>query len=180
MYPGFKFVAIDVPKTYTEAIHGSHSTQWVEANKNEMNFLMENKTWTLVPLPPGRKAIKSKWLFKVKYLPGDKLDKFKARLVVLGCLQKYLLDYTETYAPVAKSTTIRIVLAITVKLQLKLLQVDFNTAFLNGELHQQIYMEQPNGFVSNTHRNYVCLLKKSLYGLKQATRQWNQKLHSLL
>ena len=146
----------------------------------EINSLKESKTWELVRLPDGRKAIQCKWVFKTKYLPTGSIDKFKARLVAKGYTQKAGIDYSETFSPVVKFETVRIVMAISATDDLEIIQFDIKTAFLNGDIAELLYMEQPECFVDPAHPDYVCLLRKALYGLKQASRNWNNKFHAFL
>jgi transposase InsO family protein len=170
----------DDPNTYIEALHSPDAAQWVHAMTEEVNSLKENKTWELVRLPDGRQAIQCKWVFKTKYLPNGNIDKFKARLVAKGYTQKAGIDYSETFSPVVKFETVRIVMAITAADDLEIVQFDIKTAFLNGDIAELLYMEQPEGFIDKDHPDYVCLLHKALYGLKQASRNWNSKFHKFL
>ena len=119
-------------------------------------------------------------MFRVKENQDGEIERFKARLVAKGFLQKFGIDYDETFAPVAKFTSIRIVLSLAAKYGLKLHQMDVKTAFLNGELDEDIYMEQPDGYVDEDHPDYVCKLKRSLYGLKQSPRMWNQTIDDFM
>lgn len=161
--------------TYHEAINSSHKKEWIDAMNDEYNSLIENKTWTLCELPKNRKAIKNKWIFKTKRDANGNISRYKARLVVKGCSQKYGIDYQEIFSPVVRYSTIRFLMAFAVKNDLKIHQMDAVTAFLQGELNDEvIYMEQPQGFKQN--ENLVCKLNKALYGLKQSSRVWNLKL----
>lgn len=137
----------DDPFSYLKALHSPDAAQWVKAMTEEIGSLRENKTWELVRLPDGRKAIQCKWVFKTKYLPNGDIDKFKARLVAKGYTQKAGIDYTETFSPVVKFETVRIVMAITAADDLEIVQFDIKTAFLNGDIAELLYMEQPEGFV---------------------------------
>ena len=170
----------DDPTTYYEALHSPEAEKWVHAMTEEVNSLKESKTWELVRLPDGRQAIQCKWVFKTKYMPNGNIDKFKARLVAKGYTQKAGIDYSETFSPVVKFETVRIVMAITAADDLKIVPFDIKTAFLNGDIVELLYMEQPEGFVDKDHPDYVCLLHKALYGLKQASRNWNHKFHQFL
>ena len=136
---------------------------------------MGNKTWKLVDLPPGSKPIGCKWIFKRKMKVDGTIDKFKARLIAKGFTQKEGIDYFDTYAPVARIASIRVLLALASIYKLVIHQMDVKTAFLNGELEEEVYMKQPEGFVIKGQENKVCKLIKSLYGLKQAPKQWHQK-----
>lgn len=143
-----------------------------------MNSLMENNTWTLVNIPKGRKPLKSKWVFTMKRDMDGNIVRYKARLVAKGCSQLFGIDYNETFSPVVRYSTIRFLIALAVKNKLKIDLMNAITAFLQGELDEEIYIEQPEGFKTNS--NQVCRLNKAMYGLKQAGRQWNLKLESAL
>ncbi|KAI9918954.1 hypothetical protein PsorP6_011913 [Peronosclerospora sorghi] len=133
-------------------------------------------TFVEVPLPPGRKAVKSKWVFKKKTLADGSLDKYKARVVAKGFSQRYGEDYTETFSPVVRQSTVRVVLVVVVTRRMKRLQLDIKTAFLNSTIQEEIYMEPVEGYENDD--GYVWLLKRDLYGLKQASRSWYEKLRA--
>jgi hypothetical protein len=156
----------DDPKTYEEAIKSHDSAFWKEAINDEMDSIVGNNTWKLVDLPPGSKPIGCKWVFRKKIKTDGTVDKFKARLVAKGFTQKQGLDYFDTYAPVARIATIRVLIALASVHNLVIHQMDVKTAFLNGELEEEVYMEQPEGFVVPGQEHKVCKLVKSLYGLK--------------
>ncbi len=166
---------ISEPFTYSQAISGPNAKNWKEAIKSEYDSLMSNKTWEIVDIPQNRKAIKCKWIFKIK---SD--GRFKARLVAKGFTQKYGIDYVDTFAPVAKWDSIRLILSLAASKDWEIHQLDVSTAFLNGELEEEIYIEQPEGFVQKGLEHKVCKLKKSLYGLKQAPLVWNKALNDAL
>jgi hypothetical protein len=166
--------------TYLEALHSPDVARWIDAMTEEVNSLKERKTWELVRLPDGRQAIQCKWVFKTKYHPNGKIDKFKACIVAKGYTQKAGVDYSETFSPVVKFKTVHIVMAITAADDLEIVQFDIKTAFLNGDIAELLYMEQPEGFIDKDHPDYICLLRKALYGLKQASRNWNHKFHQFL
>lgn len=172
--------SLDDPSSYLEALHRPDAAQWVKTMTEEIHSLKENKTWELVRLPDGRKAIQCKWVFKTKYLPNGDIDKFKAHLVAKGYTQKAGIDYSETFSLVVKFETVRIVMAITAADDLEIVQFDIKTTFLNGDIAKLLYMEQPEGFIDLDHPDYVCLLRKALYGLKQASCNWNHKFHTFL
>eukprot|EP00253_Pinus_taeda_P017382 PITA_17382 len=145
----------------------------------EYHSLLANDTWDLVPLPKGRKLVRCKWVYRTKYGPDGKVDKHKARLVAKGFSQVEGIYYTETFSPVAKMNSIRLVLSLAASLKWEVHQMDVKSAFLHGDLHEEIYREQPIGFIQ-TDSSLVCRLKKSLYGLKQAPRAWYAKMDSFL
>ena len=163
------------PQSYKEAVNSLEGSWWKEAIKSEIDSILQNHTWELVDLPPGSKPLGYKWIFKRKMKTDGTIDKYKARLVIKGYKQKEGLDYFDTYSPVTRITFIRMVLAIAALRNLEIHQMDVKTAFLNGDLDEEIYMEQPEGFVAPGQEKKVCKLVKSLYGLKQALKQWHQK-----
>ncbi|KAL5752990.1 hypothetical protein ACOSQ2_023497 [Xanthoceras sorbifolium] len=167
------------PECYDEAMQVEDSVKWESAIRDEMDSLMSNQTWELAELPPGKKALHNKWVFRIKEEHnGNK--RYKARMVVKGFQQKEGIDYNEIFSPVVKLTTIRLVLKIVAAENLHLEQLDVKTAFLHGDLEEEIYMRQPEGFKEAGKENLVCRLKKSLYGLKQAPRQWYKKFDSFM
>uniref|UniRef100_A0A2N9EKE5 Integrase catalytic domain-containing protein n=1 Tax=Fagus sylvatica TaxID=28930 RepID=A0A2N9EKE5_FAGSY len=131
----------------------------------------------LVDLPPGRKTIGNKWVLKVKRKADGSIDRYKARLVAKGYTQREGIDYEDTFSPVVRFASIRLILSIVAKQDLELFQMDVKTAFLNGELDEEIYMAQPAGFEVQGHERKVCRLKRSIYGLKQSSRQWYLRFH---
>ncbi|GKB05412.1 zinc finger, CCHC-type containing protein, partial [Tanacetum coccineum] len=147
---------------------------------DEIGSIMENNTWVLSDLPPGCKPLGCKWIFKRKMKVDGTIDKFKARLVIQGFRQKEGIDYFDTYAPVARITTIRLLLALAAIHNLVIHQMDVKTTFLNGDLDEEVYMKQPEGFVMPGNEHKVCQLVKSLYGLKQAPKQWHQKFDEVV
>lgn len=164
----------DEPRTFEEAIKSPYKTKWIEAMKEEMEALKKNSTWDLVELPAGRKPITNKWIYRIKRNAKGEIDRFRARLVARGFNQQKGIDYDETFSPVARFDTIRSLLSIAANENLELKQFDFKSAYLNGFLKEEIFMEQPEGFEDSTGR--VCRLIKSLYGLKQSSRCWNERL----
>ncbi|GJY40787.1 zinc finger, CCHC-type containing protein [Tanacetum coccineum] len=168
------------PRTYNEAMQSRDSAFWKEAIDDEIGSIMENNTWVLSDLPPGCKPLGCKWIFKRKMKVDGTIDKFKARLVIQGFRQKEGIDYFDTYAPVARITTIRLLLALAAIHNLVIHQMDVKTAFLNGDLDEEVYMKQPEGFVMPGNEHKVCKLVKSLYGLKQAPKQWHQKFDEVV
>ncbi|GJY83844.1 ribonuclease H-like domain-containing protein [Tanacetum coccineum] len=164
------------PKTFYEA---SKHTHWVDAMNKEMAALLRNDTWEIVDLPKGRKAIGSKWIWKLKFKSSGEIERYKARLVAQGFGQKEGIDYEETFSPVVKMTTVRCLLNVVVLNCWSIFQLDIDNAFLYGDLDEVVYMKPPQGYYP-ADSNKVCRLKKSLYGLKQAPMQWNAKLTSAL
>ncbi|CAI7925722.1 unnamed protein product [Closterium sp. NIES-54] len=152
--------------------------QWKKAMESELKSIEENGTWELVELPEGRKAITSKWLFKIKSDADGNIERYKSRLVAKGYQQKEKVDYKELFAPVVKPTTLRTLLAGATIKRWVVKQMDVTTAFLNGILEEEIFMAQPEGFDDGSGR--VWKLKRALYGLKQAPRQWYLKLREVL
>lgn len=168
------------PKTYNEAVTCNEREQWILAMKEELSSLLDNDTWELTNLPQNQKPIGCKWVYKIKTNENGNVTRYKARLVAQGFSQKYGSDYDQVFAPVAKLTTLRILLSLANKNGWLVVHIDAKTAFLNGILKENIFMKQPPGFISEGNEDKCCLLKKSLYGLKQAARSWNQALHKIL
>ena len=146
----------------------------------EYNSLINNKTWNIVDRPAAKNVIGCRWVFVIKRKPDGSIDKYKARLVAQGCSQKYNIDYRETYAPVVRHSTIRIVLALAVQHKLLVWHIDIVAAYLNGDLEDEVYMLQPPSFENANHPTKVCKLSKALYGLRQAGREWNKKVTAIL
>jgi hypothetical protein len=142
----------------------------------EVATLDANATWELVALPKDKKAIGCKWVYKIKHNADGSMNRYKARLVTKGYAQTYGIDYEETYNPIAKMTTVRVIIAMATTKGWSLHQMDVNNVFLHGDLQKEVYMEQPPCYVDQTHPNLVCRLKKALYGLKQAPRVWSNKI----
>lgn len=175
----FADIAInDEPLTVREALESCEKQQWQQAMTDEYQSLISNHTWDLVKLPDGCKAITNKWVFKRETDSAGKVERYKARLVARGCSQREGIDYVETFSPVVRYSSLRMLLALAVKMGLQIDQMDVVTAFLHGDIQETIYMRQPESFEDGTDR--VCHLKKSLYGLKQASRMWNIKLNEVL
>jgi transposase InsO family protein len=173
--PSFKAFSLSlsslvVPKSYREAL--SHPG-WRKAMEEEMHALELNHTWDLIPKPAGTSIVGCRWVFTVKQNPDGTVDRLKARLVAKGFTQTYGLDYTETFSPVAKLNSIRIIISLAANLDWPLHQLDVKNAFLHGDLTETVYMTQPPGFESKGE--CVCHLKKSIYGLKQSPRAWFDK-----
>jgi ATP-binding cassette subfamily B (MDR/TAP) protein 1 len=145
-----------------------------------MKSLHENHTFELVKLPKGKRALKNKWVFRLKIDEHCSRPRYKARLVMKGFGQKKGIDFEEIFSPMVKMSSIRVVLGLAASLNLEVEQLDVKTAFLHGDLDEEIYMEQPERFEAKGKEQLVCKLKKSLYGLKQAPRQWYKKFDSFM
>jgi transposase InsO family protein len=166
-------VNLDEPANYTEAMAGPEAAKWKGAMESEIQSMYDNQVWNLVDQKPGRKTVGCKWIFKKKTDMDGNVHTFKARLVAKGYTQSYGIDYEETFSPVAKIKSIRILLAIAAFYDYEVWQMDVKTAFLNGKLDEEVFMTQPEGFVDPKYPNRVCKLERSIYGLKQASRRWN-------
>lgn len=165
------------PSSVVEALANPH---WREAMEAEFSTLKRNNTWRLVPPSNDQNLIDCKWVFKIKYKADGTVDRLKARLVAKGFKQQYGVDYDDTYSPVVKHSTIRLVLALAIVQNWSLRQLDVQNAFLHGVLEETVYMKQPPGFGDAVHPHYHCHLQKSLYGLKQAPRAWYSHLSDKL
>ncbi|KAL5858125.1 hypothetical protein ACOSQ3_005583 [Xanthoceras sorbifolium] len=169
------------PSTYSEAISCDDSAKWLVAMQEEVESLHKNRTWDLVKPPKDKKIVGCKWVFKRKEgIPGIEDAKYKARLVAKGYSQVHGVDFNDVFSPVVKHSSIRVLLALVAMHNLELEQLDVKTAFLHGELEETIYMQQPEGFEIEGKKDHVCLLKKSLYGLKQSPRQWYKRFDSFM
>lgn len=169
--------AVFEPAGYEEA---KMDQNWTNAMKEELTMIEKYQTWKLVERPQDRKLIGVKWIFRTKLNPDGSVNKHKARLVVKGYAQVSGVDFSDTYSPVARLDTIRMLLVIVAQKSWKIFQIDVNFAFLNGLLQEEIYVEQPEGFSVPGHEDMVYLLKKALYGLKQAPRDWYSRMDNHL
>lgn len=158
----FTYLLDNDPLTFRYAISSPDAPFWREAINSEIESIMANHTWELVDLSPGSKSIGCKWIFKRKLKPDGSIDKFKARLVAKGYKQKQDLDFFETYSLVARTSSIRVLIALAAIKNLIIHQMDVKTAFLNGDLEEEIFMDQPEGFISLGNEHKVCKLV-SLY-----------------
>jgi hypothetical protein len=165
---------IVTPTSHEQATTGPQKKQWEAAISDELQSLAANDVWELVDTPKGVNIVSNKWVFKIKRLPNGQIDKYKARLVARGFTQQYGIDYYETFAPVVRMESLRILLAIAANEDLEIHQMDVITAYLAGELEEEIYMKPPAGLPSSGRK--VCRLRKGLYGLKQSARVWNQRI----
>jgi hypothetical protein len=148
--------------------------------QDEYNALIQNGTWQLVSSATSQNVIGCKWVFKLKRKPDGSIDRYKARLVAKGYHQRPGVDFDDTFSPVVKPATIRLLLSLAVSYKWQVTQLDISNAFLHGYLDETVYMAQPPGFVDPNRPDHVCLLKRSLYGLKQAPRMWNKRLTDVL
>jgi hypothetical protein len=175
----------DEPNTYNQALKKSDRTQWIEAMSQEYQKLDALKTWSLVPRPPNKNVVGSRWVFKKKRKEDGSIALYKARMVAQGFKQIAGVDFLETFAPVARFTTIRVVLALAAMHDWELQQMDVDSAFPNASVEEEIYMEQPRGQIKggllpSGNPVMVMRLHKALYGLKQSGRNWNLHLHRFL
>ena len=165
------------PQTVNQALKDH---KWRGAMSEEIDAFARNRTFDLVPRQPHYNIVGCKWIFKNKFLPNGSLNRCKARLVAKGYNQQFGRDYTETFSPVIKSTTLRLVLDVAVARDWPIQQLDVNNAFLQGTLTEEVYMDQPPGFVDTDNPTHVCRLRKAIYGLKQAPRAWYTELRTFL
>ena len=167
------------PITYEYAMRIPEAIYWKPAMKTEYTSLVENGTWELVDLPPGQKVVKNQWVFATKPIQ-EKKPLYKVRLVAKGFTQTASVDYAETFAPVARLNSLRLLLSLAATYDWEIHQIDIKSAYLNGNLEEEIYMEQPKGFEVPGQEEKVCRLRKAIYGLKQAGRQWHEHLNDSL
>lgn len=168
-----------VPKSVAEALSSADRQEWQRAMEEEIESFYENETWELVDPPEAATIVQCKWVFKVK-CGSENENKYRARLVAKGYTQREGIDYSETFAPVVRHSTLRLLIGLAVKLDLRILHLDVKTAFLNGILRENVFMHQPEGFISDQSKNKVFKLKKAVYGLKQSSRAWNERVDEVL
>ncbi|CAH2100381.1 unnamed protein product [Euphydryas editha] len=166
------------PISYKEAMSSPEAEDWRKAMKDEFDSLISNKVWKLVDRPKQTNIVKCKWVYKLKSDASGNFLRHKARLVARGFTQREGIDFHDTFSPVVRHSTMRTLFSLANELDLNIDHVDVTTAFLNGNLNETIYMEQPEGFCTNNEK--VCLLQKSIYGLKQSSRMWNVRIHNVL
>ena len=168
----------DIPLRYEDISGRDDEAEWRTAVKEELNSIEKNETWTLVKPVKGKKLIGAKWVFAMKPTDDGKRSKCKARLVAKGFMQREGIDYSETYAPVARLPTVRMLLSIGIQMGMIIEHLDVKTAFLHGNLEEEVYLKPPPGVT--VPDDHVLKLKKSLYGLKQSNRCWNHRFHSFM
>ena len=167
------FIGEDDPEKFEEAIK---EEKWRKAMEAEIKSINDNNTWELVDLPDGAKVIGVKWIFKTKFNEKGDIDKFKAKLVAKGFHQTHGVDFHEVFAPVARWDTIRLILGLAAQQGWIVQQLDVKSAFLHGELNEDVYVEQPKGFECREEEGKVYKLNKALYGLRQAPRAWYSRI----
>jgi Reverse transcriptase (RNA-dependent DNA polymerase)/gag-polypeptide of LTR copia-type/Integrase core domain len=168
------------PTSYKEAINSDNHEMWEKAMDLEYNAIVDADTWDLVDKPKHCRTVGCKWVFKIKENSDGSISRYKARLVAKGYTQQEGIDYYETFAPVAKFQSIRGLLAIGAHHDYEIHQMDVVSAFLNGDIDAEVYMEQPEGYITKGNEEKVCKLKKCLYGLKQASKAWYEKIDATL
>ena len=176
-YLGIHEMETDEPESYKEIMERPDSSDWLDAMKSEMQSMEDNQVWELVDPPAGTRPIGCKWVFNRKTDMDGNLTVYKARPVAKGYTQIQGVDYDETFSPVVMFKTIRILLAIAAFHDYEIWQMDVKTAFLNGDLEEDVYMAQSEGFINPKDAGKVCKLKRSIYGLKQASRSWNKRFN---
>ena len=179
LYIAFRAVVDGVPTNYKEAMGSTVAHHWKKAMDVEMKNIRDNDTYQMKKTKNGEKAIGCRWVFKVKLNKDGTVNKYKARLVAKGYLQQLGRDYNETFAPVAKFKSIRLLLAIAAQNKWNVYHDDVTSAFLNGVLKEKVFMDQPEGY-SNGLETDKWELKKTLYGLKQSPREWNEEIHKFM
>ena len=168
------------PTSYKEATKSEDSSKWLVAMEDELKSMSSNDVWDLVEVPDGAKRVGCKWVYKTKYDSKGNIERFKERLVAKGYTQREGIDYKDTFSPMSTKDSFRIVMALLAHYDLELHQMDVKTAFLNGDLKEEVYMTQPEGFVMEGKEHMACRLKKSIYGLKQGSRQWYLKFDEII
>jgi hypothetical protein len=180
-YSGYMALMSDLidrePSSFQEA---SEQQVWRDAMVEEHASIMKNDVWEVVPRPEGKSVVGSRWIYKIKHVADGSIEKFKARFMAKGFSQKEGVDYDETFASVARYTSIRVVISLAAEMGWQIHQMDVKTTFLNGVIEEEVYIEQPKGFEVYGRESHVCRLKRALYGLKQAPRAWYEHIDSYL
>ena len=171
---------INDPLSYSQAMSSPQAALWKKAMEEELESMSKNNVWTLVELGSNTKLIGSKWVYKTKRDAQGRIERYKARLVAKGFTQREGIDFSDTFSPVSSKDSMRVIMALSAHFDLELHQMDVKTAFLNGELEEDIFMSQPTGFIERGKNNLICKLNKSIYGLKQASRQWFLKFDKVV
>jgi hypothetical protein len=165
------------PTTFEEAVQKG---QWKEAMMEEHQSIMKNEVWEIVPRPKEKSVVTSKWVYKIKHEEDRSMDKYKERFMARGFSQKEGEDYDETFSLVARYTSTGAIISLATSMGWNLHQMDVKTYFSNGEIEEEVYIEQPQGFEVYSKEIHICRLKKALYGLKQAPRAWYARMESYL
>jgi hypothetical protein len=169
---------IDVePSSFEEVID---QQVWQDAMVEEYTSIMKNDVWDIVSRPEGKSVVSSRWLYKIKHVADGSIEKFKVRFVVRGFSQREGVDYEETFSPVTRYASIRVVISIASVMGWRIHQMDVKTTFLNGIIEEEVYIEKPQGFEVHGRESHVCRLKKALYRLKQAPRAWYSRIDGYL
>jgi hypothetical protein len=171
---------MDDPASYKEVLMSENLKKWLETMEDELSSMSSNGVWDLVEISDGAKKVGCKWVYKTKYDSKGKIKRVKARLVAKGFTQREGIDYTETFSPVSNKDSFQIVMALVAHYDLELHQMDVKIVFLNGDLQENVYMAQSEGFVMKGKEHMGYKLKKSIYGLKQASRQWYLKFDEVI
>jgi hypothetical protein len=171
---------VEVPTSYKDAIESMNSSKWQVAMEDELKSMDSNDVWDLVEIPNGAKRVGCKWVYKTKYDSKGNVEWFKARLVAKGFTQREGIDYNETFSPVSSKDSFRIVMALVAHFDQELHQIDVNTAFLNGDLKEDVYLTQPEGFVVERKEHLACRLKKIHLWLEASSRQWYLKFYKII
>jgi hypothetical protein len=178
-YACLSVIDYPIPNSYKDVLTHTHREKWEDAMTKELCSIEDNHTWEPAILPNGRKALSTRWVFTVKHNDQNEIQRWKARLVVKGYLQRYGIDYDETFAPTVHMKTIKYMMAMAAESDMEIMQIDFDTAFLHAALDEEIYIKMPKGYQCPPGFNALRLLK-SLYGLKQAPREWYLSLTKAL
>ena len=166
--------------SFKQAMEYNNFEKWINAMKEELKSMDVNKVYDLVELPKGSKQVGCKWVFKTKRVLKGNIVKYKARLVAKGYTQNDGIDYKETFSLASKKDSLRIVMYLMTHYDLELQKMEVRIAFLNGDLGEEVYMDQKDGFLTTRKEHLVCKLRKSIYGLKQASRQWYRKFNNTI